>query len=292
MNVSDKSKDDAMKSFKVSARRHGKKALTALAMGLSASALSQLAPAPAGAWYGTVLDRRLNSAAITESSGLARSTFARSIVWTHNDSGGYPRVYAFDSFGTRQATISLKGASARDWEDISSGPGGRLWVGDIGDNGRSRSYITLYRFPEPETLTDGAVTATRFDLRYPDGAHNAEALMVNPVTGRVYVVTKSPSGGGVYLAPENMSSTSVNRLTRVASAPIKVTAASFSPDGKRFALCNYSTSFVYDYLGDRPTQVDKPSLKQGESLEFTRSGAELLMGSEGSYSPVYRVPAP
>ncbi len=238
------------------------------------------------------LDRRIVTSLITESSGLARSTYDRPTVWTHNDSGGTARIYAIGQDGATQAVVTLAGVRARDWEDISNGPDHALWVGDIGDNRKTRSTIQVYKLTEPATLATQTVAATKYELAYPDGRHNAEGLMVHPVTGRVYVVSKSPFGGAIYAAPPVLSTTSVNRLTRVASTPLKITAAAFSPDGSRFALCNYATAYVYRTFGGVATVMKKPSLNQGESLEFTADGTTLLMGSEGLASPVLRTVLP
>jgi hypothetical protein len=239
---------------------------------------------------GVTLDRRIRSAAVTESSGLARSTYDRPVLWTHNDSGGNARVYAVGSDGSVTAVVTLGGATLRDWEDMASGPDHQLYVADIGDNSTSRSHISVYRFTEPHTLGNTTVATTQFDFSYPDGKHNAEALLVHPSTGRIYVVTKSTGGGAIYSAPSSPSRTSVNRLTKVASAPVKITAGAFTPDGSRFVLCNYSKAFVYRSFGGAATQLDKPSLEQGESLEVNQAGTAVFMGSEGSSSPIYKVP--
>lgn len=267
----------------------------ALAALLAATILPAAPTAAADASADTArweLNRRLLGSPIVESSGLARSTYKRPVLWTHNDSGAGAKVYAVRRNGTTRATVTLGGASALDWEDIAAGPNHSLWVGDVGNNAKRRDVVQVYRFTEPKELRDRTVQATRFDLRYPDGRHNAEGIMVHPRTGRLYVVTKSESGGAVYRAPENLSTGSVNRLTRVASAPAKITAASFAPGGRRFVLCNYSDAWVYPSVGARGTRFSTPGLRQGESLEVARGGGAVFMGSEGSRSPVYKVSLP
>ena len=250
-------------------------------------------PAPATATTSVRLDRHLLDSRIVESSGLARSTYPRQAVWTHNDSGDVARVFAVDREGRTRAVVRLRGATAVDWEDIAAGRGHQLWVGDLGDNGRSRSHVSVYRFTEPRPLSSRTVDAARFDLRYPDGPHDAEGLMVRPTTGRLFVVTKDPSGGAIYRAPAELSRTRVNVLVRVGWAPAVVTGAAFSPDGRRFVLVDYSDAWFFRHLGGRsPVRRDKPSLAQGESVDFTRSGQDVLVGSEGGRSPVYRVSAP
>ena len=73
---------------------------------------------------------------LTESSGLAFSRRKQNRLWTHNDSGGKPRLYAFDTDGRKTGQVDLA-AGMVDWEDIAafSDEGvPRLLVADSGDN--------------------------------------------------------------------------------------------------------------------------------------------------------------
>ncbi len=238
----------------------------------------------------TTLNRRIADPRVIESSGLARSTYARSTLFTHNDSGDTARVFAIAADGSTSAVLTLAGVAAEDMEDVASGPGHRLWLADIGDNSRDRATISVYRFDEPETLSSRTVTATRFRFRYPDGRHDAEAFLVNPRTGRLFVVSKAASGARVYRAPATLSPTQVNVLGAVAPAPSMVTAGSWAPGGLHLALGNYRTAYVYRHLGHVQRTLALPSTTQGESLEFGREARTLFRGSEGSNSPVFAVP--
>ena len=64
--------------------------------------------------------------ALRESSGLAVSRRQPGVLWSHNDSGDGPNLYAIDLSGRLLATIPVANAAARDWEDIASGPCPRL----------------------------------------------------------------------------------------------------------------------------------------------------------------------
>jgi hypothetical protein len=65
----------------------------------------------------------LQDSAINESSGIVASRTTPGVYWTHNDSGDGPYIYALDEHGARRGTWRVKGASARDWEDIAAGRG-------------------------------------------------------------------------------------------------------------------------------------------------------------------------
>ncbi len=267
--------------------------------GMSFAALSVLAVAPlqsaVGAETQPVLDRVINDARVTQSSGLARSGYDSGVLFTHNDGAKAGAVvYAVSKDGKVRTAINVRGAGVTDWEDIASGPGRSLWIGDIGDNRAVRKSVEIYKLAEPKTLTTKTVTAsaTKYTFTYTDGRHDAEALMVHPTTGRVYVVSKAASGAAIYQAPATLSTTKSNKLTKVAKAPAGVTAAAYAPNGKFFALSTASDVHLFGSLTGKATVVRKPKLQSGESVEITADSSTLLAGSEGAKSPVYALPVP
>ncbi|WP_243766418.1 hypothetical protein, partial [Streptomyces sp. GC420] len=239
---------------------------------------------------------------ITESSGLAASRAHPGIYWTHNDSDDGAYIYAVDSgTGGTVARIALQGVgTARDVEAISIGPDGNIYVGDIGDNlDGSWEHVWIYRIPEPKTLADATVRATQFTVRYEDGPRNAEALMVHPKTGRVYIATKSEDGkGGIYEGPAELGAGDAgNTFTRVGDTNgLEVTDGAFSPDGTRLVLRGYFGGEEYFWADGRlGKEIGDPKVPvsfshpQGESVTFTPDGRALMFGSEGADSPVERV---
>src|SRR5690242_3521759 len=89
---------------------------------------------------------------IGESSGVAASRRVPGLVWTQNDSGNPPFVFATDTTGASRGTFGLRGAQNLDWEEIALGPCGSvtcLYLADTGDNREQRPFATIYRVPEP-----------------------------------------------------------------------------------------------------------------------------------------------
>ncbi|GAA4143587.1 hypothetical protein [Actinomadura keratinilytica] len=238
---------------------------------------------------------------ITESSGLAASKRHPGVVYTHNDSGGRAEIFALGPDGRTRAVLTLAGAQARDWEAMALGRDERgrpaIYVGDIGDNmGGAWPYITVYRIPEPAELRSQTLRATAFRLKYEDGPRNAETMMINPRTNRLYVASKLFSGK-IYEAPARLRTSGFNTLRRVGDAPGIATDGAFSPDGRLCVIRTYFGARAYTVGSDgRPGKslgpISLPGQKQGESLTFTADGRSLLAGSEGGDQPVYRVPLP
>ena len=245
-----------------------------------------------GSAGGAELVLRLHDPALVESSGLAVSARHDGILWTHPDGGTVAQVMAVGQSGDTVATVTLDGIDPYDPEALAPGrDGGSLWLGDLGDNLEKRPDVSVFRFREPRSVADGTVRTRWFRFTYPDGPHDAEALLVHPSTGRLLVATKALGGGGLYRAPARLvaEEDGTNRLERVADVPSLVTDGAFLPDG-RFVLRSYTTLYVYDRPGHQVASAPLPRQPQGESVAV--DGDSLLVGSEGEDSAVYRVPVP
>ncbi|MFD8734655.1 WD40 repeat domain-containing protein [Streptomyces sp. NPDC059618] len=261
----------------------------------AALVLTLAAPALADGGDGgfTIKDPR-----IKESSGLAASRIHPGVYWTHNDSGDGPYLYAVDSrTGRTVATVTMTGVGRpRDVEAISIGPDGDLYAGDIGDNlGGSWDHVWIYKLPEPKVLKDQTIRATQYVVKYADGPRNAEALMVHPKTGRVYIADKNEDGGHLYEGPAHLSATTTNVFRPIAPIDLWVTDGAFSPDGRQLAVRGYFGGIAYTWNDGRIKRLERlnvPLQDQGESITYTPDGSKLMYGSEGADSPVQPEDAP
>jgi hypothetical protein len=236
----------------------------------------------------------LSDPRITESSGLARSAYTPTRLWTHNDSGGGTAIYAIGPQGRTTATYHLVGASHHDWEAISSATRngvGYLYLGDIGDNHSKRSTIAVHRVREPRPGASlHLLTPTTYRFVYPDGPHNAETLMVRPGSMRIYIVTKGKGGpGAIYAAPRRPATTGLNHLQRIGPAPEGMADGTFL-NRHRFVLRGYVSGWLYDRLGSTPVRFPLPI--KGESITKAPQTGYVLVGAEGRSSPVWQVRLP
>jgi hypothetical protein len=221
--------------------------------------------------------------AIEESSG---AVVRGDRLFTVNDSGDGAYLYEVDlRTGETVGVTTFAGEEPQDVEALASGAGDAVWVGDIGDNRRSRSSVTVHRFvPVPG---GGHVAAARFELTYPDRPHDAEALLAHPRTGRLLVVTKSfTRGGTVYRGPGRLEPGATNRLERVGSIPGLVTGGAFLPGGDRILLRTYGAAAVYSYPALRQlVHFALPAQEQGEAVAVGDDG-RVYLTSEGEGSDV------
>lgn len=247
--------------------------------------------------------------ALNEISGIHVGIRNPNVWWVHNDSGDSARVFALNQSGAVRGTFTLLGATAVDWEDIAVVPGttngtGTVYAADIGDNPRTRTEIQLYRFAEPDVPASGPavvqnVAADTLRLTYPDGAHDAETFIADPLTGDLVVVTKSVAGGtvGVYRAPGGLAAGSVTQLTKVRDITYPtgladaVTGGDVATDGLTVAIRTYGSVRLYDRPKTGPLwgaftnavcKAPAPAEGQGEAITFNRDASAVVTVGEGT----------
>ena len=262
----------------------------------------------------------LQSAEITEASGLAASWANDDAWWIHNDSGDAPRIFLISGDGALRSTVQLNGAEARDWESIAVGPadrplGSTVYVGDTGDNAvmrdpaSGRGSFRVYRFDEPtidrgSVPSESSVDVDTLTFEFPDGAHDVEALLVDPIDNDLVVITKDWQRTGsaqVFRADAEVAAGSTTTLEAVGSVPLEpgtlVTAADVTSDGSLVALRSYGAVHLYERAAGEPLwtafesapcEGPVPTERQGESLAFAPDGRWYLTVSEGEQSTLHR----
>ena len=207
-------------------------------------------------------------------------------------------------------------AEARDWEDLAIGPGpvrGReyLYIADIGDNLSQRNSVQIHRIEEPvvEGVDHGiaAPAITTFDLRYPDGAHDAETLLVDPKTGDLLIVIKTLFAPGPALVYRLSAEAQRRGETELEAAGLITlgdgdfaTGGDISPDGAEILIRGYlgariwrrtSNQSVTEALVSDPCEVPVvgvPEEPQGEAIGFSADGSSYYTLSEGTSEEIYR----
>lgn len=263
-------------------------------------------PYLAGAALGTLKGDKLG-----EISGLADSRRNPGVLWLHNDSGDKARIFAVNLAGALVAEVALPGVKAVDWEDIAVGPGPQtgstyLYIGDIGDNQANRKTLKVYRAPEP--LVDPGMPGASLELsavetlelRYPDGPHDAETLLVDPWTADVLVLTKESSGKSkLYLAKAPLMPGAVADLIKVGKLDFGkgvlpgsqlATAGDISADGLSIGLRSGDTAFEWRRLAGEsvamtilaaPCAVALAKEGQGEAFGYAADGTGFHTVGEG-----------
>lgn len=224
--------------------------------------------------------------AIVEASALVVDD---GLFLTTNDSGDTGRVFAVDRSG-HTVGVTHWSDDPTDTEALAPGGHGLVWVGDIGDNDARRSSVRIARVRVGHG--DRTVHPATYRLTYPDGATDAETLLRDPTSGRLYLASKSVFGGLLYAVPADLSASGTNRLRVIGRVLPVATDGSFFPDGKHLIVRNYSSAVVYAWPSMQPVgSLALPAQRQGEGIAVAADG-KVYVSSEGPRAPVLEVTLP
>lgn len=265
-------------------------------------------------------------AELVENSAAVMSVSQPDIVFTINDSGNDPILFALDLKGASRGVWYLTGATNVDWEAASRGPcaigdtlmlavtgNSCIYIGDVGDNEAKHSSSTIYRVTEPAIrYAIASKTPERLTFRYADGPHDVEAMYVAP-TGSIFLITKRglvDAAGAlrpalVFEIPVRAwRSDTITVAQLVDSLPIvpgstrsrMITDASLSPDGKRLAVRTYTEIYIFatDSLNGRVRHdvtaarcnIAKLEDGYGEGITWYGATTDLLLTREGLDAPM------
>ena len=248
---------------------------------------------------------------IQEASGLVTSRAHTDVLWTHNDSGGEPKVYLISTSGESKGSYFLEGAENRDWEDIAMGPGpdpdvNYIYVGEIGDNNARYETKKIFRFPEPTSLpgqneVDTIHNVEMIQFTYPDGKRDAETLLVDPFTNDIFVISKRETSVHIYRAAYPQDTDKVIALEMLGQLPLgstdvgdQIVGGDISKDGKEVLLKSYTKVYywqrddgnisIFELLKSSPVELPYVPEPQGESITFAMDGSGYYTLSEKSFA--------
>jgi hypothetical protein len=277
----------------------------ALVLGSAAPALAEEAAATVPAEAAPSTRCQISDARLAELSGLVA---VGDQVLAVNDGGEQVSVHLLDA-ACQVVDVHTAAVDPYDPEDMALGADGTVWLADTGDNNVNRPTVALLALHP-----DG--TTGIFRLSYPDGPHDAEALLLAP-DGTPYLVTKEVLGASKVYRPASalvdggtvalVEVASVNlTLTGTAGGPVgragqlMVTGGAVAGDGTRLALRTYTDAYVWPLAGSdvpgalaaTPVRIPLPESPQGEAISFTADNQQLVVASEGLPSDLTVVPLP
>lgn len=246
---------------------------------------------------------------LREISGIVSSRKNNNVVYVHEDSGNGAVVFVYTKSGIFKGTLRLTGVTNRDWEDIAIGPGPidgetYIYVGDIGDNGAIRASCRIYRFVEPifsanDLTSTFAKNISDFDIidyQYPDGARDAEALLIDQKSKDLILVSKRDPLVQVYSLPYPQKIGEMSTATFHGKLPLKrILAGDISADNTEILLKNDGTIYhwfteeddvVKTLFHQQPTALAYIPEEQGEAVGWDENGYFTISESRSSAAPV------
>jgi hypothetical protein len=245
---------------------------------------------------------------LLEISGVVSGRKNKGLIYVHEDSGNSPVVFMFDKKGKLKGMMRLSGINNRDWEDIAIGPGPidgetYIYVGDIGDNSAVRSSCRIYRFIEPQLTQDQlgkdfVVNISDFDIidfQYPDGARDAETLMIDQESKDLIIVSKRDPQVRVYSLPYPQKVAQMTTATFHGFLPLKrMLAGDISADNKEILMKDDGSVYHWNVedgnpirtlFKQQPTRVAYIPEEQGEAVGWDENGYFTISESRSNNSP-------
>ena len=236
---------------------------------------------------------------LAESSGLTASNIHAVVLWSINDSGDGPNLYAMKTDGSHVGVWQVAGAVPVDWEAMDSYVAdgvSYLVIADTGDNLRWRRSVELLIVAEPLDLAAGAGSlelSRRVVFDFPDGARDSEALAVDALAEYAYVLSKREYPPELYRVPlwaeDAVTAERVGQLVGL-PRPDELEFEQFEypkwqhmPTGmdlwrSRLLVTTLRHGYVYD-LNDllrKPLRVRMPASGQREAVSFASGGSDIL----------------
>lgn len=246
---------------------------------------------------------QLTDPRLSELSGLVVSGDTMLAI---NDGGDRIEIFVLDS-SCAVTEVHTAPVDPYDPEDMALAADGTVWLADTGDNNVQRETVALLA-----VRPDGSVGTYR--LTYPDGPHDAEALLLAP-DGTPYLVTKAVLGAsGVYRPVGDLVDGGTAAMGKVATVAmtftgtpggpvgqvgqVLVTGGAVAADGAHLALRTYTDAYVWPLVDSdvagafatAPTRIPLPEAPQGEAIAFGADSRSLVVAGEGVPSDIVVLP--
>jgi hypothetical protein len=228
---------------------------------------------------------------INESSGIEKT--GPNTFWSHNDSGGQPAIYKFDSSGVLLKTLTITNATNIDWEDIAQDQTLKtMYVGDFGNNNNNRSVansngLKIYRVSDPDLIAGNTTTAGIINFEYADRNFSAPATNHNfDMEGffffndSLHLFTKnrtSPTNGLIkhYILPSTPGTYTAMVVDSFNNAGVRITGADISPNKKTVTLVANDKIWLFScfkgskFISTGTSTVLTMALTQKEAIVFS-----------------------
>jgi hypothetical protein len=283
--------------------------MVGLIMGGPPVAAAAPSPAPsgeAGAGQGvrvcTITDDRL-----VELSGMTATDDGFVVVNDSSEDASRERIFFLDGQCELRDSQPYSGNGPRDPEDLGLAPDGRtLVIADIGDNDKVRNTVSLWTMP-----VDGSEPPALNRLTYPDGKHDAEALLFDG-QGTPIIVTRESGKAGLYSPSGPLQAGTGQGVPMVKRgevtwpkttttneflgplAKLVITGGATAPGATKVVLRTYADAFEWDVTngdviaaltGTEPRATPLRGEPRGEAITYSPDGASFLTVSEVAEQP-------
>ncbi|GAA6769693.1 hypothetical protein AAGS39_04310 [Flavobacterium sp. CGRL2] len=222
-----------------------------------------------------------------------------STIYTLEDSGNKNAIYAIDSKGKLEKTITISNAENIDWEDITRDKTGNIYIGDFGNNDNERKDLCIYKVAKSELNKDLAKAEYKISFSYPEQTEfppkkkemffDVEGFFEQG--GYFYLFTKNRSKGfdGTAFIYKIKNASGTQKAVKIGEFKTcnnynhcVLTSATISPDGKKVALLSHDKVLLFKgFKGDlfhkgTHTEINLNHFSQKEAIVFKDNNTLLI----------------
>lgn len=187
---------------------------------------------------------------VIETSGLAARG---NLLWTINDSGDGPFLYALDKDRRLHKKVELLEAKNTDWEELAQDKE-FLYVADCGNNRGYRQQLQIYKVRWSELdSAEQSVPTQKITFEYADREdavdpknHNYDCEALTAVDNELWLFTKNRKDQKTNLYRLNKDQ-SFQRVQASSVYDVKglITAADYEPGSQYLALLGYEKNVIF-----------------------------------------------
>lgn len=235
---------------------------------------------------------------ISESSAV-EVTEKSDLIWTLEDSGNEPQLFALNKKGKIINTLHITNIQNTDWEDLTSDKQGNLYIGDFGNNDNSRKDLSIYKITASDLTKKETTVAETVSFFYPEQTlfppkkserfYDVEAFFISGDYFYLFTKNRSSKFDGttlLYQVPNKAGNHPAKLLSSFKTCDnfnhCAITSADISPDGGKVALLSADKVWIFsgfkdnDFLSANVEQIELNSFTQKEGICFVDNQTLLI----------------
>lgn len=221
------------------------------------------------------------------------------LVYTLEDSGNKNAIYALNSDGKLDKTITITNSTNVDWEDITKDKNGNIYIGDFGNNDNLRRDLCIYKVNKNQLNKDLAVAEYKISFSYPEQTefppkkkelfYDVEGFFEHGNYFYLFTKNRSKNFDGTAFIYKILNAPGTQKATKIGEFKTcnnynhcVLTSATISPDGKKVVLLSHDKIVLFKgFKGDlfhtgSQTEIKLDNFTQKEAIVFKDNNTLLI----------------
>lgn len=221
------------------------------------------------------------------------------LLYTLEDSGNANEVYALNSEGKLEKTITITNAINVDWEDITKDKDNNLYIGDFGNNDNERQDLCIYKVANKELDKENAVAEYKISFSYPEQTefppkkkelfYDVEGFFEYQNYFYLFTKNRSKNFDGtafIYKIPNAAGTQKAIKIGEFKTCDnynhCVLTSATISPDGKKVVVLSHDKIVLFQGFQDdlfhkgTQTEILLGDFSQKEAVVFKDNNTLLI----------------